>query len=243
MINKIFLPGTDKQISLFLNSVNVQNKYVLIIGAGSDEIAKIFYQNNAAEVYLIVDDEDSLVHSRFILSKEKDIKIRLMDYDNTDFKAEKFDIIYSQGSTGTKKRNKIAKEIKKVLKPEGNFCVGEIVSLTETPPQFVKDIWEKGNLAPLHFEELKEFYLSKGFEVILKKDLSDTLKDFYSESKELLSESSKDFSDKEAKFFNKVIKTYSHEANAYLKLGGDKYIGYEMLVLKSNFKSQNSKKE
>ena len=231
MINKIFLPGSEKQISLFLDSVNVNNKSVLIIGSGSEEIAKIFYQNNVAEVYLIVDIEDSLVQSRFSLSKFKEINVRLMDYFNTDFRAEKFDAIFSQVSTGTKKRNKIIKEIKRILKPDGYFCVGEIVSLTKTPPQFVKDIWEKSNLDPLHGKDLKEFYLSKGFEVMLEKDLSDTLKDFYLKSKELLSESSKDFSIEEAKNFRKIVKMYSHEANAYLKLGGNKYIGYRMLVL------------
>ncbi len=233
LANKIFLPGTDKQISLFLNSVNTENKSVLIIGSGSEEIAKIFYQNKAAEVYLIVDDEDSLVQSRFALSKVKEINVRLMEYDNSDFKADKFDIVYSQGPTGTKKRNKLIKEIKKILKADGKFCAGEIVSLTKTPPQFVKDIWEKSNLAPLHFEELKEFYLSKGFELMLEKDLSDTLKDFYSKSKELLAESSKDFSSvEEEKYFRKIIRTYKHEANAYLKLGGYKYVGYCTLILR-----------
>ncbi|MDO8550490.1 MAG: methyltransferase domain-containing protein [Ignavibacteria bacterium] len=231
LTNKILLPGTDKQISAFLDLVNAENKSMLVAGAGSEEIAKIFHQKNAGEVYLIIEDEDSLVQSRFALSKIKEINVRLMEYDNTDFKADKFDIIYSQGSTGTKKRNRIIKEIKRILKPDGFFCIGEIVSLTETPPKFVKDIWEKSNLAPLYKEELKEFYLSKGFDLILEKDLSNTLKDFYSMSKILLQESSKEFSDEEAKSFKKMLKTYSHEANAYLKLGGDKYIGYKMMVL------------
>lgn len=232
LTNKIFLPGIEKQISLFLNSVSTENKSVLIIGSGSEEIAKIFYENKAVEVYLIIDDEDSLVQSRFALSKIKEINVRLMEYDNTDFKADKFDIIYSQGSTGTKKRTRIIKEIKRILKPGGFFCIGEIVSLTGTPPKFVKDIWDKSNLASLHKKDLKEFYLSKGFDFISEKDLSGTLKDFYSMSKILLQESSKEFSNEEAKSFKKILKTYSHEANAYLKLGGDKYIGYKMMVLR-----------
>ncbi len=232
--NKIFLPGTDKQISAFLNSVNTENKSVLVIGAGSEETAKIFHQKNAGEVYLIIDDEDSLIQSRFALSKIKEINIRLMDYDNTDFKSEKFDIVYSQGSTGTKKRNKIIKEIIRILKPGGYFCVGEFVGLTKAPPQFVKDIWEKNNLAPLYHEELKNYYLSKNFELLLEQDLSETLKEFYSMSKNLLEESSKDFSKDEAKSVKKIFKSYGHEANAYLKLGGDKYIGFGILVLRKN---------
>ena len=228
---KIFLPGTDKQISAFLKTVEIKNKCVLVIGSGCEEISEIFHENEAAEVYLITDDEDSLFQARLVLSELKEINVRIMDYDNTDFKPEKFDIIYAQGSTGTKRRNKIIKEVKKILKPEGYFCVGEIISLSQTPPQFVKDVWENNNLSPLFKDELKKYYLSKGFEFIAEEDLSGTLKDFYSMSKRVLEESSKEFTGKEPGSMRKLLKTYSHEANAFLKLGGDKFIGYEMLVL------------
>ncbi len=240
---RIFLPGIDKQVLHFLKTVEIQSKSVLIIGSGSEEIAEIFHLKEASEVYLITDDEDSLFQSRFVLSELKEINVRMMDYENTDFKAEKFDIVYIQGSTGTKRRNKIIKEIKKILKPGGYFCVGEIVSLALNPPQFVKDIWENNNLSPLYKDELKKYYLSKGFELIIEEDLSGTLKDFYSISKRVLEESSKEFAGKESGRMRKLLKTYSHEANAFLKLGGDKFIGYEMLILKSNLKTQISNVE
>jgi SAM-dependent methyltransferase len=229
---KIFLPGTDKQVSTFSKTVEIKNKSVLIIGSGCEEIAEIFHLNESGEVYLITDDEDSLFQSRFVLSEIKEINIRMMDYENTDFKSEKFDVIYAQGSTGTKRRNKIIKEIKRILKPEGYFCVGEIVGLNPSQPQFVKDIWENNNISPLFKEEFKKYYLSKGFELILEENLAGTLKDFYSVSKRVLEESSKEFTGKEPRILRKLLKTYSHEANAYLKLGSDKLIGYEMLVLR-----------
>jgi SAM-dependent methyltransferase len=228
----IFLPGTDKQISTLLKTVEIKDKSVLIIGTGSEEIAEIFYHSEAAEVYLITDDEDSLLQTRLILSGLKEINVRLMEFDNTDFKAEKFDIIYAQGSTGTKKRNKIIKEIKKILKPGGYLCVGEIVSLSESPPQFVKDIWKNNDLSPLFKDEFRNYYLSREFEVIAEEDLAGALKDFYSISKKVLEESSKEVSDKESGSFKKLLKIYSHEAKAYLDLGGDKFIGYEMLILR-----------
>lgn len=231
--NKIFLPGTDKQVLSFLKTIEIKNKSVLILGSGSEEIAKIFHNEEAKEIYLITEDENSLVQSRFLLSKIKEINVRLMDYENTDFNTGKFDIVYSQGSTGTKYRNKIIKEIKRIIKPEGVFCVGEIVSLTEGAPSFVKDIWVKSDLAPLNRKAFINYYLSKGFEMVLEQDLSGTLKDFYSRAKKLLSETSKDFSNEEIKNHKQIIKMYTHEANAYLELGGDKYIGYGMLILKA----------
>ena len=233
---KIFLPGTDRQISTFLKTVEIKDKSVSIIGSGSEEIAETFYHNQAAEVYLITDDEDSLLQARFILSGLKEINVRLMELDNTDFKAEKFDIIYAQGSTGTKKRNKIIKEIKKILKPAGYFCVGEIVSLSKSPPQFVKDIWENNDLSPLFKDEFRDYYLSNRFELVIEEDLTGTLKDFYSTGKKALEESSKELTGNESGNLKKLLKTYSHEANAFLKLGGENFIGYEMLVLKSKLK-------
>jgi SAM-dependent methyltransferase len=229
---KIFLPGTDRQISTLLKTVEIKDKSVLIIGSGSEEIGEIFYHSEAAEVYLITDDEDSLLQTRLILSGLKEINVRLMEFDNTDFKAEKFDIIYTQGSTWTKKRNKIIKEIKKILKPKGYLCIGEIISLSGSPPQFVKDIWENNDLSPLFKDEFKKYYLSKGFELILEEDLSGTLKDFYSISKKALEESSNEFTGKGSGNLRKLLKTYNHEAKAYLELGGDKFMGYEMLILR-----------
>jgi len=230
--NKIFLPGIDEQINTLINSVHIKDKSILVMGGGSEDIAEKFYQKNALEVYLIIDDEDSLIKSRLALAKNKEIVVRLMDYDNTDFKAERFDMVYSQGSTGTKKRNKIIKEIFRILKPGGHLCIGEIVSLTKTPPQFVKDIWDKSSLSPLYHEELKNYYLSKNFELTLEQDLTETLIEFYSVCIGLLEESSKDFSEDEEKSVKKIFKTYGHEANAFLKLGGDKFIGFTMLVLR-----------
>ena len=230
--NKILLPGTDRQALIFLKTVEIKNKSVLILSAASNVIAEVFHGEGAKEIYLITDNEDSLIEARLILSGIKEINVRLMDYGNTDFKQEKFDIVYTQGSTGTSQRNKIIKEIKRILKPGGYFCVGEIVTLKEAPPQFVKDTWQNNNLSPLFNKEFKEFYLSMGFELTIEQDLSGTLKDFYILTKKLLSESSRNFSDEETKSLKKMIKMYTHEANAYLELGGDKYIGYVMLIMR-----------
>jgi len=229
--NRPFLPGTDEQVHILLHCVNVKDKSVLVIGGGCEEIAKIFYMRDAAEVYLTVDDEDSLVQSRFALSDTKEIKVRLMEYDNTDFGKERFDLVYSQGSTGTKKRTRIVKEIFRILKPSGYLCTGEIVSLKKNTSQFVKDIWEINSLSPLYADDIKNFYLSRNFEPVLENDLSETLREFYS-TVELLIKDSFSEPGSEEKYFKETAKTFRHEAGAYLKLGGDKYIGYRMLILK-----------
>jgi DNA-directed RNA polymerase subunit N (RpoN/RPB10) len=41
-------------------------------------------------------------------------------------------------------------------------------------------------------------------------------------------------SGQEKSYYKKLLNKISHESNAYLKLGADKYIGFKMLILKLN---------
>ena len=45
----------------------------------------------------------------------------MMDFDNTDFNAEEFDLVYAQASISLLNRNKIVKEIKRILETRWNF--------------------------------------------------------------------------------------------------------------------------
>ncbi len=232
MEQTFFLPGTDKQLRTFLEHVNPSGLTALIIGAGSEEIAKTFASSGASEIFLIVEDNDSLMNSRLELRESPDIKTRLMDFDNTDFPESKFDIIYAQASLSNSRRNKIVKELSRILKPGGVLCVGENTSLSLSPPKFVKDIWESSDITPLNAGSAAEYYTGRKFELILESDLSGTLKEFYSMSSTLLKSGSDRLSDEEKSYHKKFIKKISHESNAYLKLGGAAHMGFKMLILR-----------
>jgi SAM-dependent methyltransferase len=232
MNNKIFLPGTDKQIKILLNRIVVNNFTILIIGSGSEEISKQFLSAGASKIIIIVQDEDSLLITRFNLSGTNEVSVRLMDFDNTEFKDSTFDIVYAQASVSAFNRNKIIKEIKRILKPTGYFCIGEIISLTISPPQFVKDIWSGSNISPLYSEEINKYYTDKNFEIVYENDLSFTLRDFYRLSSSLLKEKSNELSKDEKSYYKKSLKQISHESNAYLKMGGNLHMGYKTLLLK-----------
>ena len=232
LTNKIFLPGTDKQIEIFIKKIDVKDKSVLVIGAGSVEITKRLKQENPPSLFLIVGEQESLLVSRLSLEDEKEIQVRLMDFGNTDFNTEQFDIVYAQASISTIKRNKIIKEIKRILKPGGVLCAGEIVSKTVEVPGFVKDIWEHSGIFPLNEIELGKYYTSKGFEILCEDDLSYTLKDFYSTGSNLLKQRIKDLSEKEKSYYKKLLNQISHESNVYLKLGGDRHIGFRVIIAK-----------
>lgn len=230
----IFLPGTDQQVKFLLNTTEIRNKHVLIIGSGTGEIAQKLLLAEPSGITIIVEDYDSLITMRYRLenSGEKRVQIRMMDFDNTDFRDNTFDIIYVQAAVSVSKRNKIIKEIKKILKPGGILCAGEIIMVKENPPAFIIDIWNTSDLQPLTADALDKYYIEKGFEIIDKKDLSFTLKDFYLQGEKMLLKGTSKLSDEEKSYYKKLLRKISHESNAYLKLGGNEYMGFTALIMR-----------
>ncbi len=230
----IFLPGSSHQVSFFFSSTEVSAKNVLILGPGTIEIAQKINLGGPSKIIIVVDDYDSLITMRYRLEKsgEKNVEVRMMEYDNTDFRNESVDVIYAQASVSVPSRNKITKEIQKILKPGGFYCAGEIVMLKDDPPEFVKDIWQSSDILPLNPDAADKYYVEKGFEIIDKKDLSFTLKDFYRESERLLANETRDMSEQEKSYYKKLLKKISHESNVYLKLGGDAYMGFMVFIMR-----------
>jgi SAM-dependent methyltransferase len=232
----ILLPGSDQQLKFLLNSVDTKDKRILIIGSGTIDIAKKFLTAGSAGILIIVDDYDTLISMRYQLEKAEvdNVEIRLMEFENTDFKPDFFDIVFAQASVSVTRRNKIIKEIRKILKPGEIFCAGEIVNLKENPPAFIRDIWNSSDLLPLLNSNLTKYYEEKGFEVIEQKDLSYTLREFYQQSEKMLHTKSEDLSEEEKSYHKKLLKKISHESNVYLKLGGNTYMGFTALIMRKN---------
>ena len=228
--NTIYLPGTEKQFNHLKNNVNLGGQEILIIGSNSVKIAEMFSDSGAKTITIIVEDYESLINSRILIDKGNSIIVRLMEFTNTDFIKDSFDIVYTQASISTKMRNKIVKEITRILKPEGILNVGEITSLKLSPPKFINDIWGSGNILPMNSDDIKKYYKERKFEVVDSLDLSAHLKDFYLESKKLLFNNIDSLSENEKAYYKKLLKRMSHESNAYLKLGGKDYMGFTSII-------------
>jgi len=228
----ILLPGGDKQFAHLASEVNIADSEVLIIGSNAEVSAKSFLAKGAKSVSVIVDDHDSLVRSRYILQQDKNFSLKMMEFTRTDFISSSFDIVVAQASISCKMRNKIVKEIKRILKPDGILNVGEIVSLEENLPAFVKNTWDAGEIEPLLITDLNEYYVRREFEVVSVKDLSNQLKEYYSNSKVLLETKAVELSDKEKSYYKKLLNRISHESNVYLKLGGDRFMGFASIILR-----------
>jgi len=159
----------------------------------------------------------------------------LMSFDATDFNLSSFDLIYAQASISSTKRNKIVKEIKRILKPGGYFCVGEIVILHRRVPMFVQNIFDSSDLLPLFNNDLNKYYHEKNFILNGSIDLTNTLKEFYLRNATLLKNSEGGLTQQERSYYKKLVNKISHESNAYLRLGANKYIGFTALLLQRGF--------
>src|SRR4030065_1803293 len=94
----IFLPAGFKQLRILKSKCIISGKNVLVIGAGGEKIAEKMIDCGAVSVKMIVNDFDSLMNSRLNLDKESRIVLKMMEYDNTDFNNNEFDLVYAQGS-------------------------------------------------------------------------------------------------------------------------------------------------
>lgn len=227
MKTEIYLPGGWNQYEFLRKNINPSGFKILIIGPGTAPIAEEF-RKAGNDVQIIVNDYDSLMETKIELN-DTSIPVRIMEYDTTDFNPEEFNLIYAQASVSSLNRNKIIKEVKRLLKPGAYFCAGEIIKLNPDPPKFVTDIWERSELLPLTGPETEKYYTDRQFEVIAAEDQSGTLKKFYTEISKRIQQVK---TGQEKGSMKKAMNLYSHETNAYLKLGGDKYMGFKSLLLR-----------
>jgi cyclopropane fatty-acyl-phospholipid synthase-like methyltransferase len=225
----IQLPGGIKQFEHLLELKPIKGNRALIIGTGCESVAKSLLKYYE-DLSIITNEYNSLIQNRLKLRDENKIKVKIMEYSHTDFSDEYFDLIYAQGSVTVQARKDIFKEIKRILSGNGLLCAGEIVSLKEPVPGFVTDIWERSGIEPISASEIKKYYEAKGFEVLSEKDYSDSLKDFYEKLRSKVSKAGKDEKDPDKKYFLRM----KHESHAYLKLGGDKYIGFKSLIMRKS---------
>jgi len=233
MTNKeVFLPGLNNQISFLQHNLKLDNFNILVIGAFSENIALNLTGITKNTVQLIIPDFDSLLNANMVLEGNTAVKVKIMDYENTDFDSGTFDLVYAQASISTENRRKILKEIKRILKPDGYLCVGEITTNTKNLPVFLIDAFYNSGLSPIFYDDMINFYKEVGFLFFNSEDMSDTLPRYYAECKRKLGESKSMLKENEKSYHKKILKRISHESNLFTKFHADKYIGFSSLLFK-----------
>ncbi|MCU7491448.1 MAG: class I SAM-dependent methyltransferase [Bacteroidota bacterium] len=230
---KIFLPGSGEQLRFLENEITIEGMASAVFGSGSGTIARLIQDDSGKSVELIVEDYDSLIQAQLEIKNLEGIKARIMSFSATDFPDDSFDLVYAQASISGSSRVKILKEIKRILKPGGYLCAGEIVKLSKDTPRFVQDVWKSSDLSPVYQDEIEDFYKSKNFEVVKSADMSRSLKEFYLMGQEQLKKNVSLMTEQEKSYNKKLINRMSHETNVYLRQGGDRHIGFKVLILKN----------
>ncbi len=231
--NDILLPGLAEQFQFLKKRFPFKgDEKVLVIGFGCEKIAAEIANAYGVPVDVIVDDYNLFINARLNLKDADNVKVKTMDFESSDYDDEIFDLIYAQASVTVPNRNKIVKEIKRVLKPDGRLLVGEFVLLKDEPPAFISDVFESSDMEPLLDGALIDYYQKRNFETVDEIDLSHTLKDYYGAQKQRLKENIDALTESEKSYYKTVLKKISHESNVYLKLGGDKFYGFKALLLK-----------
>ncbi len=230
--NSIYLPGLKKQYEFLISKLELTGFNILILGSSNAIISKLLFNKSKEKVEIIVEDYESLLVTQLELGDQTEVSVKLMDFEKTDYSENRFDLVYAQGSISDKRRKKIVKEIKRILKPNGHLCIGEIVKLEDKIPNFIKEIYELSDLEPILHDRVSSFYEERNFEVIDLINLSNTLKEYYSLNLKLLKDNIKSLSPNEKAYYKTILNKISHESNVYLKLGGDRYMGLITLILK-----------
>ncbi|MBI9073475.1 MAG: methyltransferase domain-containing protein [Melioribacteraceae bacterium] len=231
MEKEILIPGSDSQLKLVMEIYSFDNPRILVVGSSSEFAAAKLAEKTDQVVELIVEDYDSLINSKMVLDNNPKVKVRLMDFEVTDFDKDTFDLIYAQCSITNVRKNKIVKHLKKLLKKGGTITVGEIVNLREDKPVFLDDIWESADLDPAFTEDLRKYYEERNFIITEEVDLSSKLYNYYSANIKKLSAAKDLLEENEKSYHKKLLKRVSHESGVYLKQGGDKYIGFKVLIM------------
>ncbi|MCX7874528.1 MAG: class I SAM-dependent methyltransferase [Melioribacteraceae bacterium] len=228
---KVLLPGLDKQLHFLKNNLTQKPSSILIIGSSSESIALKLSEIYKCRIEIIVEEYESLLNSKLIIGNNENISVKMMNFDSTDYNDSEFDLIYAQASISSVIRSKIIKEIKRILKPKGFLCIGEIVKLSSNTPKFINDVFASSNLSPIEKDKLNSFYFEKGFNVIASDDISFTLREYYINTVNELESTEKKFTNQEKSYYKKLINRINHESNVYLKLGGKKHIGFVVALL------------
>ena len=118
MKNKIiYLPGLKKQYEFLISKLELSGLRILVLGSSNAVISKLLFSKSNEKVEIIVEDYESLLVTQLELNATSEISVKLMDFENTDYSENSFDLVYTQGSISDKRRKKTVKEIKRTLKP------------------------------------------------------------------------------------------------------------------------------
>lgn len=227
----ILLPGMNEQSNAFMRHHKVKEKNILVMGSAAPHLLKKFLASLAGSIDVIIDNEDALLSERLQAPKDKRVRVRYMDFSNTDFQDASIDIVYTQGAASVPNRARILTEVKRILKPGGIYALGELVYLKPEIPVSISKVWEDAGISPIEEALAEAFYQAQGFSVLDKTDLSKTLYKMYEFYRDIMQTGRQKLTEEEQQLLKHDLVRLKHEAEMFTRMGGDKFTGYFMYEL------------
>jgi len=155
-------PWKVKELNKVLSKIDGENNSTLLdLGAGSGVYGK-YFENNGLEVTCI-----DLSSGMIKLCKEKGLYAHIMDFYNLEFEENSFDVIWSLNTllhVPKKSIEKIFKNIKRVLKPNGLFYLG-LYGGDDFEGIWEEDFYEPKRFFSFYKDEMIKELVQKYFEI------------------------------------------------------------------------------
>lgn len=227
-----FLPGGSAPIRFFLNEVQPHEGSLLILGNGFTEIVPHFLNTGFSPIHAASDDNTEIFGFKANTPKDQQVPALYVEYTSLDHKTESFDFVFCQATLTLGVRNKLVKEIKRVLKPGGHLITTEILCNKKPAPTFLNDIWADSGQDPLFTDDFEPYYTSRNFEVVKTADFTDELDEFYIKSFKMLESNLKSVSAEQRQKIRKEFAGEKHEITSLVKGGALKYMNLKTMILK-----------
>lgn len=226
-----FLPGGDSPVKFFLKEFPERDCSLLILGNGFPQLVPFFVDAGFSSVKAASDDNTEVFEYKANTPKEKQIPSLCVDYASLDYKDESFDHVFCQATLTLSGRNKLIKQIRRVLKPGGHLTTSEILCNKKPAPTFLNDIWAESGQDPLYTDEFEPYYTSRGFIIKSSADFTNDLDEFYIKSYKLLESSLKSLPADKRVQFRKDFVQEKHEITSLVKGGALKYMNLKTMIL------------
>ena len=233
-IQKLPTLGGTKSTKLICSKVEIKNGMnILIASVNLRESAVYVAKNFNCYVFGVYEIPEVVFEAKSSIAEaglDDKVSVKVMSPVNLDFGDEMFDLIISEGILSQYKKSRILKEFYRVLKKDSFIGVADFYWKKTPVPTYVKDAWyvEGGEIETL--DEKVKILKDYGFEPFFVKDISEELKVYYSKFRKIIQSSLKERKFTKSEF--KEVKKFKHEVSVYLDQGGDKWMGYAVIVAK-----------
>jgi len=207
---------------------------LLLIGCRHGENAIALSSVFAGGIIGIEEDPEAVLYGKMAALESglaSRVSLRYMSPVATNFLPKQFDVILLEGAFSSYPPGKILKEASRLLANDGLLLFSDSCWLHDSIPTYVRNVWETKDHTVLTTEAILAFFKERGFEILHSQLRSDVLKSFYAQFHDSVRAIAKD-GFQGFKHMKTLVKHYKHEIDVYSKHGGDKHMGYLVLVSK-----------